>query len=88
MQVVYLGKKILHDTIRQIGKLVRKLCVLSCSVVSHFVIPWTVTHQAHLSMGILQARILEWVAMLSSRGSSRPRDETQISCIASRFFTI
>ena len=31
--------------------------------------------------GILQARILEWVAMPSSRGSSRPRDRTCISCI-------
>ena len=31
--------------------------------------------------GILQARILEWVAMLSSRGSSQPRDQTHISCI-------
>ena len=37
--------------------------------------------------GILQARILEWVAMLFSRGSSRPRDQTGVSCIASRFFT-
>ena len=31
--------------------------------------------------GILQARILEWVAMPSSRGSSRPRDRTRISCL-------
>ena len=40
--------------------------------------------------GILQARILEWVAMPSSRGSSWPRDRTCvscISCIAGRFFT-
>ena len=36
--------------------------------------------------GILQARMLEWVAMPSSRGSSWPRDPTQISCIAGRFF--
>ena len=41
----------------------------SCSVVSDSAAPWTVAHQAPLSMGILQARILEWVAMLSSRGS-------------------
>ena len=34
--------------------------------------PWTVVHQALLSMGILQARILEWVAVSSSRGSSNP----------------
>ena len=34
--------------------------------------PWTVAPKAPLSMGILQARILEWVAMCSSRGSSQP----------------
>ena len=51
-------------------------------------IPWTVACQAPLSMGILQARILEWVARPSSRGSSRPRDQTQVSCIAVRFFTV
>ena len=33
-------------------------------------------------------RILEWVAYPFSRGSSRPRDWTQVSCIAGRFFTI
>ena len=38
--------------------------------------------------GILQARILEWVAMSFSRGSSQPRDQTQVFCIARRFFTI
>ena len=37
--------------------------------------------------GILQARILEWVAFPSSRGSSQPRDQTQVSCIAGAFFT-
>ena len=36
--------------------------------------------------GILQARILEWVAMPSSRGPSQPRDRTWVSCIAGRFF--
>ena len=40
-----------------------------------------------LSLGILQARILEWVAMPSSRGSSQPRDWTWVSRIAGRFFT-
>ena len=38
--------------------------------------PWTVALQIPLSMGILQARILEWVAVPSSRGSSQPRDRT------------
>ena len=37
--------------------------------------------------GILQARILEWVAISFSRGSSRPRNWTWVSCIAGRFFT-
>ena len=37
--------------------------------------------------GILQARILEWVAISSSRSSSQPRNPTQVSCIAGRFFT-
>ena len=37
--------------------------------------------------GILQARTLEWTAMPSSRGSSQPRDQTCISCIAGKFFT-
>ena len=48
--------------------------IKSLSHVRLFVIPRTVTHQAPLSMGILQARILEWVAMSSSRGSSQLRD--------------
>ena len=37
--------------------------------------------------GILQARILEWVAFPFSRGSSQPRNGTRVSCIAGRFFT-
>ena len=38
--------------------------------------------------GILQTRILEWVAMPTSRGSSPPRDQTPISCTAGRRFTV
>ena len=50
----------------------RSLCayVLGHSVISDSATPCTVAHQAPLSMGIPQARILEWVAMPSSRGSS------------------
>ena len=36
----------------------------------------------------LQARTLEWVSVFFSRGSSRPRDRTQVSCIAGRFFAL
>ena len=38
--------------------------------------------------GILQARILEWVAISFSREYSWPREWTQVSCIAGRFFTV
>ena len=48
--------------------------------------PWTVA--CHSSVhGSLQARILEWVAISFSRGSSGPRNQTWVSCIAGRFFT-
>ena len=60
--------------------------IQSCLIL--FVTTWTVAHQVPVSMGILQARILEWDAMPSSRESSQPRDGTQVSHIAGRFFTI
>ena len=53
----------------------------SLSSVRLFATPWTIVH------GILQARILEWVAFPFSRGSSEPRDRTQVSRTAGRFFT-
>ena len=61
--------------------LVAKLCPtlcdsVNCSLPSSYV---------HL---ILQARILDWLANPFSRGSSRPRNWTQVSCIAGKFFTI
>ena len=37
--------------------------------------------------GVLQARVLEWVVIPSSRGSSPPRDQTRVSYIAGKFFT-
>ena len=59
-----------------------------CLVLSNFLAtPGTAAHQAALSMGILQARILKWVAMPSSRRSSQPRDWTQVSHNAGGFFT-
>ena len=64
------------------------VCVCLSQLCSTLCDPWTVTHQAPLSMGILQVRILEWVAMPSSRGSSQPRDRIQVSCTAGGFFTI
>ena len=58
-------------------------CVLSpFSCVRVFVTPWTIAHKAPLSMGILQARTLESVAMPSSRGSLWPRDRTRVSYVS------
>ena len=54
--------------------------VLSC--VWLFVTPWTVAYQAPLSMIFPRGRILKWVAISFSRGSSWPRDWTLVSCIS------
>ena len=62
-------------------------CAQSLSRVQPFVTPRTAARQAPLSVGVLQARILEWVAMPSSRGSSQPRDWTLVSHIIGEFFT-
>ena len=61
------------------------LCMLWAQLLSRvqlFAIQWTVAHQVLLSLGILQARILEWAAMPSPRGSSQPRVQTRVSHIA------
>ena len=63
------------------------VCVcVSLSVVS-FCDPMGCSLPGSSVLGILQARILEWVAIPFSRGSSRSRDQTQVSCIAGGFFT-
>ena len=49
--------------------------------------PTTCDPMDYTARGILQARILEWVAFPFSRWSSQPRDQTQVSHIAGRFFT-
>ena len=66
---------------------VSSACMLSHSVMSDSETPWTAARQAPLSIGILQARILEWVAMPWSNRSSQPMDQTQVSHIAGGFFT-
>ena len=60
------------------------VCVCVCSVAelySDSETPWTLACQAPLSLGFFKQEILEWVAISSSRGSSRPRDGTPASCI-------
>ena len=68
------------------------MCVYVCVLVAHLCptlcdpidcsLPGSSVH------GFLQARILEWVAIPFSRGSTWPRDWTWVSCIAGRFFTV
>ena len=63
--------------------------IFFCSSLSHvqlFATPRTILPGFSVH-GILQARILEWAAIPFSRGSSRPRDRSQVSCITGRFFT-
>ena len=61
---------------------------VSCSVTSdscdhmHCSLPGSSVH------GMLQARIMEWVAIPFSKGSCQPRDQAWVSCIAGRFFTV
>ena len=54
---------------------VAQLCLILCDPMDYTV------------RGILQTRILEWVAFPFPRGSSKPREQTQVSCIAGGFFT-
>ena len=68
------------DSVIHSGRLVTKSCLtlsnpMDCSP------PGSSVH------GISQARILEWTAMPSSRGSSQPKDQTQVSYNAAGFFT-
>ena len=60
--------------------LVAKLCWTLCD-------PMDCSPPGSSVHGILQAKILEWVAMSLSRGSSWPKDQTCISCIVGGFFT-
>ena len=61
--------------------LVTQLCPTLCNPIDY-------SPPGSSAYGFLQARILELVAIPFSRGSSQPRDQTQVSCIAAGFFTI
>ena len=67
--------------------LLTAVCAWLLSHIQPSVTPWTTVRQPPLSMWILQARILEWVAVPSTRRSSQARDQTQLSCTAGGFFT-
>ena len=67
-----------HSSLTHDQLLNHKLCFRSVKVL--------VTQSIRL-FGISQTRTLEWVAISFSRGSSQPRDRTQVPCISGRFFT-
>ena len=78
----------LNVSILEFDLLVKAMLYFTTQSCRLFAAPWTIACQAPLSMGILQVRILEWVAMPSSRGHSQPRDRAQASHIAGGFFTV
>ena len=73
-----------HGGLEEASQSLRKTQGVSCSVVD----PMDCSPAGSSVHRILQARILEWAAIPSSRGSSQPRDQTQVSCIVGGFFTI
>ena len=73
---------------KELGACVLCVHVLSHSVLSNCLQPHRLESARLLCPGILQARILEWVAVPFSRGSSWPRDWTLVSWISGGFYTI
>ena len=71
---------VMAEKVKNVKLLVAQSCPTLCNCMH--CIPGSSVH------GILQARILEWVAIPFSRRSSWPRDRTRVSCIAGGFFTI
>ena len=69
-----------HATVYQFSS-VTQLCPTLCD-------PMDYSLPGSSALGILQARILEWVAISLSRGSSQFRNRTQVSCVVGRFFTV
>ena len=87
------GRKVRHNlTIEQQRALIFNLLKVmkresvNCSVMYNSLEPHDCSLPGSSVRGILQARILEWG--IFSMVSSRPRDQTWVSCIAGRFFTI
>ena len=81
----------MHIKKQQLEPTWKDVCCLLCLVAQSCLTLWdprTVLWQPPLSVEILKARILVWVAMPFSRGSSQPRDRIQGSCIEIQFFTI
>ena len=74
------------DVLASMGRVVFKVLVAqSCPILCD---PMGCSPPGSSVYGIVQAGILEWAAMPSSRGSSWPRDQTWVSCITGRHFTV
>ena len=73
-------------------KLYIYMCVCVCVLVSQLCLtlcdPMDYSPSDSSVHGILQSRILDWVAIPFSSKTSQPKDQSQISCITGRFFTI
>ena len=80
MMITFLWRR-KQTPVRQVMCLVAQLCLTLCD-------PMDCGLPVPLSMGMLQARKMEWVAISFSRGTSQLRDRTQVSHIASGFFTV
>ena len=80
-QVLLKGKQIDRVAASKVKVLVAQLCLTLCDPMDHSLSSSSVH-------GILQARILEWVAIPFSRESFRFRDQTLVSRTAGGFFTI
>ena len=74
------GQRLTHSNLEHALGWVAQLCPAVCN-------PMDCSPPGSSVHGILQAKILKWVAMSSSRGPYQPRDWTHISHIADRFFT-
>ena len=82
-RIVLRIKNVIHKTVYLLCAKSLQLCLTLCD-------PMVCSLPGSSVHGIFQARMLEWVAMPSSRGSSQSRSQTKVSngsCIADRFFT-
>ena len=80
LEPVFHNKRSLHAAIESESE-VAQSCLTLCDPMDCS-LPGSSLH------GILQVRVLEWVAISFSRGSSQPRDQTQVSCIPGRRFNL
>ena len=76
-----------HTTFNQVTSFSACVCMCVLSCIQLCEAPWTVVRQAPLSMDFSRQRILEWVAISYSRGSSRSRIEPTYPALAGRFFS-